>query len=115
MRNVSSRIWVFVAVIGLGVTCWALVASSQANPTVLGGPPSSCCNPDDEPGVGGNPICFEGHTCCADGQWRCNNADGSPSCPPGEVCPEGCADKNEPCDADEDCCSGDCKNNGRCR
>ena len=84
-------------------------------PARKGGPKTKCCDPADEPGVGGNPFCFEGHTCCLDGRWRCNNADGSPSCDPGEVCAEGCADRNEACNADPDCCSGDCKSNGRCR
>jgi len=35
-----------------------------------------CCDPNDQPGVNGNPFCFEGATCCADGVWRCNNASG---------------------------------------
>ena len=41
----------------------------------------ACCNPDDEPGVNGNPFCFEGATCCADGTWACNNGDLTPNCP----------------------------------
>jgi hypothetical protein len=41
----------------------------------------SCCDPAEEPGHNGNPLCFEGATCCADGVWRCNNFDGSPDCP----------------------------------
>jgi hypothetical protein len=47
-----------------------------------------CCDPADEPGVGGNPFCFEGASCCADGTWACNNADGTPSCDVGDVCDE---------------------------
>lgn len=27
------------------------------------------------------PFCFEGSTCCSNGQWMCNNADGSSACP----------------------------------
>jgi hypothetical protein len=50
-------------------------------------PPKACCNPALEPGVGGNPFYFEGHTCCSDGKWRCNNPDATPSCAPGQVCP----------------------------
>lgn len=50
-----------------------------------------CCDPDLMPGTNGLPICIEGATCCADGQWRCNNGDGTPSCIlPGEVCPDVC-------------------------
>jgi hypothetical protein len=45
----------------------------------------TCCDPTEEPGVNGNPLCFEGHTCCSDGEWRCNNANGSPSCALTEV------------------------------
>ena len=41
----------------------------------------SCCDPAEQPGFNGNPLCFEGATCCADGVWRCNNFDGSPDCP----------------------------------
>lgn len=41
----------------------------------------ACCDPDEMPGVNGNPICFEGATCCGDGVWRCNQGDGSPDCP----------------------------------
>jgi hypothetical protein len=100
-----------IALVALGV--WAVVPSEDA---FAGKPPQvKCCNPDNEPGVGDNPICFEGHTCCSDGQWRCNNPDGSPSCDPGEVCEAGCGDKGDPCDVDEDCCSGDCKPNGTCK
>lgn len=47
---------------------------------------SQCCNPALEPGTGSNPFCFEGHTCCADGRWRCNNADASAPCAAGSVC-----------------------------
>jgi hypothetical protein len=38
--------------------------------------------------VAGNPVCFEGHTCCGDGTWRCNSATGGDTCggPVGEVC-----------------------------
>ena len=79
------------------------------------GPPSGgCCDPSLEPGVGGNPFCFEGHTCCSSGVWGCNNADGSPSCEPGEVC-EGCSGSGASCTEDADCCSGKCKGNGICR
>jgi hypothetical protein len=58
-----------------------------------------CCDPTLQPGVGGNPICFEGTTCCNDGTWRCNQADGSPSCPGpvGDVCdePSSCCDPTQ--------------------
>lgn len=65
------------------------------------GPPApACCDPALEPGANGNPLCFEGQTCCEDGRWSCNNPDGSPSCVAGTVC--------------EDCCSGKCKGS-RCR
>lgn len=51
-----------------------------------GGGEPKCCDPARQPGVGGNPFCFEGATCCSDGQWRCNNANGTPSCTAGQVC-----------------------------
>lgn len=92
------------------------IASDDAvQPEVLAKPSgSACCNPDLEPGGGIVPICFEGHTCCSDGNWRCNNPDGSPSCSAGEVCAEGCAERNQSCSDDAECCSGNCKRNGRC-
>lgn len=46
-----------------------------------------CCDPAEEPGVGGNPFCIEGHACCADGSWKCNDGGGNPICEKiGEVC-----------------------------
>jgi len=54
-----------------------------------GSPP--CCDPGLEPGMGMTPPCFEGHTCCLDGQWRCNRGDGTPSCTAGTVCGACCA------------------------
>lgn len=96
-----------------GMALFTTPVEDPFTPAARPGP--SCCDPAAEPGTGGNPFCFEGHSCCANGTWQCNNPDGSPSCATGVVCPEGCAGKNESCDADEDCCSGDCKRNGRCR
>ena len=72
----------------------------------------SCCDPALEPGTGGNPFCFEGHTCCSDGKWRCNNADGTPSCP---ACGSSCVPSGGSCASNAVCCSGTCKNNHRCR
>ena len=80
-----------------------------------GGSGSKCCDPSREPGVGGNPLCFEGHTCCADGQWRCNNADATPSCPAGQVCSSSCGLSGATCNTNADCCSGTCKGNHRCK
>ena len=109
-RSVRNSLSV-LCLLGIALGGWTWLTSSDA----VADPPTSCCDPALEPGVGGNPFCFEGHSCCASGQWACNNADATPSCPPGEVCPAGCAQKNEACDADEDCCSGNCKRNGRCK
>jgi len=39
-----------------------------------------CCDPATKPGAGDNPICVEGVRCCADGQWACNQGDGSSTC-----------------------------------
>jgi len=82
--------------------------------TPAAGGSTKCCDPGQEPGVGGNPLCFEGHTCCSDGVWRCNNADATPSCDPGTVC-GACALSGAPCVSHADCCSGKCKGNGTCR
>lgn len=76
---------------------------------------SKCCDPALEPGVGGNPLCFEGHTCCASGQWQCNNADGSPSCSGGLMCGSTCGTTGAACSANTECCSGQCKANHKCR
>jgi hypothetical protein len=43
-------------------------------------PSTACCNPEEEPGAGGSPLCVEGASCCADGTWSCNDADGSSAC-----------------------------------
>ncbi len=78
------------------------------------GPPApACCDPALEPGANGNPLCFEGHICCDDGRWSCNNPDGSPSCKAGTVCVD-CASRGESCLIGSDCCSGKCKG-FRCR
>ena len=109
---------VVLAAVALGG--WALVDSSDASNGNAplgkgGGPPGpSCCDPGLEPGVGGNPFCFEGHTCCSSGNWQCNNPDGSPSCDPGEVCVD-CAGAGGSCTSNDDCCSGKCKGNGTCK
>jgi hypothetical protein len=79
-----------------------------------GGGSTKCCDPSQEPGVGGNPLCFEGHTCCSDGVWRCNNADATPSCDPGTECGV-CGLSGAPCTSPADCCSGRCKGSGTCR
>ena len=106
-----------LAIIALIAVGWTVLSSgNEAAAGPGGGPPGGgCCDPADEPGVGSNPFCFEGHTCCASGNWQCNNEDASPSCDPGEVCDGSCGDKNDPCDSDDDCCSGVCKPNGRCK
>lgn len=83
------------------------VAKGKPNPA------PACCDPDLQPGVNGNPFCFEGATCCSDGRWQCNNPDGSPSCSAGTVC-SGCSGAGAACSSNSDCCSGKCKGK-RCR
>jgi len=52
---------------------------------------SACCDPLTQPGEGENPTCFEGATCCDNGQWRCNASDGSNTCNAiGEACTQVC-------------------------
>ncbi|GJM26845.1 MAG: hypothetical protein DHS20C16_32600 [Phycisphaerae bacterium] len=63
-------------------------AAAGVSIAYLGECEDPCCDPADEPGVGGNPFCFEGASCCADGTWACNNANGTPSCDLGLVCDE---------------------------
>ncbi len=72
-------------------------------PFVSKPPTSACCDPDKEPGVGDNPTCIEGATCCADGNWACNEGDGRPTCDAlctGETCDAegGSCSENEYCD-----------------
>ncbi len=38
------------------------------------------CAADQEPGENGNPLCFEGASCCADGTWRCNDVNNPNTC-----------------------------------
>ena len=102
---------VVIAAVAFG--SWAVMDSSEA--LGKGGPPGpSCCDPALEPGTGGNPFCFEGHTCCSNGNWQCNNPDASPSCDPGEVCVD-CTSSGGSCTSNDDCCSGKCKGNGTCK
>ena len=73
-----------------------------------------CCDPTTKPGSGDNPTCMEGVTCCATGQWACNNGDGSTSCDTvGAECSEvcggiagiGCEDPDMFCQFNEgECC-----------
>jgi hypothetical protein len=54
--------------------------------------PGACCDEASEPGVGENPLCIEGASCCADGTWQCNNGNGTSSCDaPGKPCVDKCA------------------------
>ena len=64
-----------------------------------------CCDPDVEPGVGANPTCFEGATCCSDGQWQCNQGDGSTTCDEvGDECGQVCGGiSGLPCDQGQFC------------
>ncbi len=76
--------------------------------TCVAAPPTSCCDPAEEPGTGDNPICFEGATCCSDGIWLCNLGDGTPSCNVlGSVCEEDlCADFVQPGCVQSGCAEG---------
>ena len=87
-----------------------LAVDAVIDPLVAAGG-SSCCDPAKEPGTGGNPFCFEGHSCCANGQWQCNNPDATPSC---TVCGSSCSPSGAVCTSSASCCSGVCKK-GRCR
>jgi hypothetical protein len=75
------------------------VAFSLSAPSAQGttDPVLACCDPADEPGSFNNPPCFEGATCCSSGDWRCNDHDGSSSCPAvGVVCDHCCDPADEP-------------------
>jgi hypothetical protein len=59
-------------------------------------PSTMCCDPAEEPGVGDNPTCFEGATCCADGTWQCNGDSGESSCDDFDgLCVSGSCDPSE--------------------
>lgn len=123
MRRFAICVALLVAGMGLAGLALSVIASSEdaplqpalatpvAPPASLAGS-SACCDPAAEPGVGGNPLCFEGHTCCSNGQWSCNNADGSPGC---TACGTACGGRNAACTSGANCCSGVCKPNGRCK
>lgn len=96
-------------VLDLGKTDATWLTSPEIVP-VAGG--TSCCDPALEPGTNGIPFCFEGHTCCADGQWRCNNSDGTPGC---TACGATCGLSGASCTVGSDCCSGVCKGNHKCK
>jgi len=40
-------------------------------------PAARCCDPSQEPGKNGNPICFEGYKCCITGEWACASGGGN--------------------------------------
>lgn len=125
MKRFALRFVVLIAALGLAAVALAAIDSPETSGPVstelapldspfVATPAAStlCCDPTREPGVGGNPLCFEGHTCCADGFWRCNNHDGTPSC---TGCGTACGGKNTACTTGAQCCSGVCKPNGRCK
>jgi len=95
-----------------GVSCATTLCAEQPTGACCVTP--QCCDPADEPGTNGNPFCIEGHTCCADGTWRCNNADGTPSCEAtSTACPTCCPADEEPgvggnpiCFEGHACCDG---------
>ena len=74
-------------------------------PLIFGCDLRICCDPVAEPGVGANAPCFEGATCCANGQWACNRGDGSTTCNEvGEVCERVCGGiAGLPCEPGEFC------------
>ena len=56
-----------------------------------------CCDPFEEPGLFGNPICFEGATCCAGGNWQCNDGGANSTCDlDGFACENCCNPREEP-------------------
>ena len=72
-----------------------------------------CCDPLDEPGMFGNPECFEGATCCANGAWQCNDNLAVSTCAADGVVCEGCCNPldepgafgNPECATGATCCS----------
>ena len=109
---------------GLRAVTLAFIAAglaTQVGCTPVQPPPSdACCDPLEEPGVGDNPICVEGATCCADGTWQCNKGDGNSGCD--ADCPAGSctiAREEAACGADAFCMLdlGECQSDdaiGRC-
>jgi hypothetical protein len=92
-----------------GVVCTTDCGGGTCVPTAA----STCCDPANEPGTGGNPVCFEGASCCSNGAWMCNGGAGNSTCIElGEVCTACCdpADEpgrgnNPPCIEGTSCCS----------
>lgn len=80
-------------------SAFALFGCNPLRPT----PSGTCCDPQAEPGVGDLPPCIEGATCCADGNWACNEGDGSSTCD--AVCmARSCSlSANDPCRPGEFC------------
>ena len=143
MKLLPSAVWAGVLFALIAAGTWTLTAGEKAASTDVeplpvsevcldagmteaakGGKPkpTSCCDPRLQPGACGNPFCFEGASCCSDGVWRCNQANGSPVCSLGKACDPGpgtceepCGGKGDSCSTGDDCCSGTCGKNGRCR
>jgi len=59
--------------------------SAAVRPT---SPPKTgpCCDPRKEPGHHGQPLCYEGHYCCADGKWKCGGGLSSAAPEPTSPC-----------------------------
>ncbi|MFA4887654.1 MAG: thrombospondin type 3 repeat-containing protein, partial [Candidatus Nanoarchaeia archaeon] len=70
------------------------------------------CELDNRGGLcAGTPSCFEGATCCGDGQWRCNRGDLTSTCPEESACECGtCSDGSTggECAGEEICFRNEC-------
>ena len=74
---------------------------------------AACCNPREEPGQFGNPPCVEGATCCATGDWQCNDPGANSTCEVDSLVCEDCCSPleepgqfgNPPCIEGATCCS----------
>ena len=98
-----------------GNACFA--AAAGVTVTHKGQCASRCCDPAKQPGQNGIPPCFEGASCCASGEWACNNGNGTPSCRQlGQVCTR-CKDNADCLGKGEYCAkeAGNCGGVGLCR
>jgi hypothetical protein len=73
----SGRAMALAAVVAAAIVG---LASCDGDDNVQPVPSELCCDPNTKPGVGTNPICTEGVTCCGDGSWQCNQATGENTC-----------------------------------
>jgi len=98
----------------LEITTVVVVVGFVASTETRSGTSTHCCDAAEQPGLPGQQHCVSGSTCCASGDWSCNDATGAATCsacddPAAEQCcdpgQEPGQQGNPPCVEGATCCS----------